>query len=105
VVVMPNHLHGILLVGAHPADLVGTTHRQSLGKYMQWFKSITTHDYIEGVKHDQWPPFDNRLWQRNYYEHVIRNDRDLERIRLYIGANPSRWDSDDENPVRTRDTP
>lgn len=101
-VVMPNHLHGILLMNAHPADLVGTRHRESLGKYMQWFKSITTHDYMEGVKEVGWTPFEGRLWQRNYYEHIVRNDNDLQRIRLYIAANPSQWDSDDENPESLR---
>lgn len=43
----------------------------------------------------------NPVWQRNYYEHVIRNDRDLERIRDYIVTNPLRWALDRENPRRS----
>ena len=39
-----------------------------------------------------------KLWQRNYYEHVIRNDRDLDRVREYIAANPAKWALDRENP-------
>jgi putative transposase len=42
-----------------------------------------------------------RLWQRDYYEHVIRNDRELEIIRDYIRANPQRWATDPENPAAT----
>jgi hypothetical protein len=40
------------------------------------------------------------IWQRNYYEHIIRNEKDLQRITDYIEANPLRWNDDDENPVR-----
>src|SRR5690606_11595923 len=40
---------------------------------VQWFKTMTTNEYIRGVKTKQWKPFDGKLWQRNYYEHIIRN--------------------------------
>jgi putative transposase len=42
-----------------------------------------------------------RVWQRNYYEHIVRNDADLQRIREYILTNPIRWAMDRENPTRT----
>lgn len=42
------------------------------------------------------------LWQRNYYEHIVRNERQLKRLRRYIDENPERWEFDLENPVRTR---
>lgn len=42
------------------------------------------------------------LWQRNYYEHIVRNERQLERLRRYIDENPGRWQLDHENPARTR---
>ena len=45
------------------------------------------------------------LWQRNYYEHIIRNDADLTRIREYIANNPTRWADDENNPVNIRTTP
>jgi REP element-mobilizing transposase RayT len=43
-----------------------------------------------------------RLWQRNYYEHIIRNGDELNRTRQYIADNPARWDSDRENPNHVR---
>ncbi len=43
-----------------------------------------------------WPRFEHRLWQRNYYEHVIRNERDLQAIYDYIIANPMNWEKDEE---------
>ena len=65
---------------------------------MQWFKTMTTNNYIHGVKEYGWQPFKGILWQRSFYEHVIRNDEALNRIREYIQTNPQRWDLDRENP-------
>ena len=53
---------------------------------------MTTNEYIRSVKQHGWPPFPGKLWQRNYYEHIVRNDADLARIRAYIRANPANWD-------------
>jgi REP element-mobilizing transposase RayT len=64
---------------------------------VQWFKTMTTNEYIRMVKHAGWTPFQGRLWQRNYYEHIIRNERALERIRDYILTNPLHWHLDREN--------
>jgi REP element-mobilizing transposase RayT len=66
---------------------------------MAWFKSMTTNAYIRGARHDGWAAFKTRLWQRNYYEHIVRNERDLDSVREYIFNNPARWDSDPENPA------
>ncbi|MGI8475311.1 MAG: transposase [Thermomicrobiales bacterium] len=63
----------------------------TLGKVMQWFKSATTRDYGVGVETSGWTPYPGRLWQRSYYEHVVRDEADLERIRAYIAGNPARW--------------
>ena len=63
----------------------------SLGDIVGAFKSITTHQYIDGVNHREWIPFVKRLWQRNYWERVIRNTGKLDRIRQYIEENPVRW--------------
>jgi REP element-mobilizing transposase RayT len=65
---------------------------------VQRFKTLTTHKYMNGVNQQGWQYFQIRLWQRNYYEHVIRDEADLNRIRAYISANQSRWSSDSENP-------
>ncbi|MCI0404588.1 MAG: hypothetical protein L0209_00705, partial [candidate division Zixibacteria bacterium] len=45
-----------------------------------------------------WPPFSGRLWQRNYYEHIIRTDDDFNAVREYIWLNPAKWVEDNENP-------
>ncbi|MFA4835623.1 MAG: transposase [Dehalococcoidia bacterium] len=132
-VVMPNHIHGIIMIHSEtrrgdPCDRPGMGHRRgeykirpydgpekcggnkngtlsgSLGRIIQAFKSITTVSYVEGVSRHGWPPFPGRLWQRNYYEHVIRNDDDLNRIREYIQNNPARWSEDEENPERVNPT-
>ena len=114
-VVMPNHFHGIVTmsdptVGAdlcvglpnevpmhptHPGAHTGAP----LPTIIQWFKTMTTNEYIRGVKRFGWPAFQGHLWQRNYYEHIIRDEDSLNRIRQYIVDNPARWDSDGENPT------
>ena len=70
----------------------------SLGRIMQAFTSITTHEYIVGVKRFGWPSFAGKLWQRNYHDHIIRNEKDLHRIRQYIVDNPACWAEDKNNP-------
>lgn len=69
-----------------------------LPEIIQWYKTMTTNAYIRGVKQSGWTPFAGKLWQRNYYEHIIRDEVDLERIRAYIEDNPTMWASDNENP-------
>ena len=63
----------------------------SLSQVIQWFKIMTTTEYIRQVKRSGWPAFDRRVWQRGYYEHIIRDDESLGRLRRYIEANPARW--------------
>lgn len=138
-IVMPNHLHGILVInddarGAHtpvgarrcldPARLAperreqpsenvngygnietrranqGATHRVaptcksgSIGAIVGQFKSSTTKLINRIRKHPGMP-----VWQRNYFEHVIRNEKDLIQIRQYIKGNPLQWELDGENP-------
>jgi len=67
-------------------------------------KSITTVLYTRGVKRSGWPPFVGRLWQRNYYEHIIRDERESERIRTSrIRSNERVWSkpvvSDGQKPI------
>jgi len=77
----------------------------TLGDIVGAFKSRVTVEYIRGVKTSGWPPFRGRLWQRNYYEHIIRNERALNAIRQYIIENPRRWQMDRENEARTAPDP
>ena len=66
---------------------------------LRWFKTMSTNEYIRGVKQRGWTPFPGKLWQRNYYEHIVRNEPELNRIRQYIIDNPGNWAGDGENPV------
>ncbi len=93
-VVMPNHLHGIISLGTDP-DRTSRGDAPSLSEVIGWFKSRSTHDYILGVKADGWPRFRGKLWQEAFYDHIIRSERALERIRTYIAANPSQWERDE----------
>jgi len=72
--------------------------RLSLPDAVHRFKSFTTARYRHGVTQNGWPRFPGRLWQRNYYEHIIRNEDELQRIRQYIARNPADRASDRENP-------
>jgi putative transposase len=65
---------------------------------VQWFKSFTTARYRHGVADLGWSGFPSRLWQRNYYEHVVRDGADMERICDYIATNPQRWAEDQLHP-------
>lgn len=98
-VVMPNHIHGVVMlvsdVGAgpcacpnkdkpesgQPQGVAPTMSTISLPDVVHRFKTLTTKRYIDGVKLLGWPPFAGRLWQRNYYEHIVRGENELNRIR------------------------
>ena len=102
-VVMPNHIHGVLVI---VGPTVGATHasplqrpagpsKRSIGAIVGSYKSavskrINAMRGTPGVS----------VWQRNFYEHVIRNESTLNRIRQYIADNPARWAEDPENPAR-----
>jgi hypothetical protein len=65
-----------------------TTERFVLGDIVGRFKSLTTYKYIFGVENYNWTPFYKKLWQRNYFERIIRNEKQLYSIRIYIKNNP-----------------
>ena len=79
-------------LGAHRGAPLPTG--TQLSTVVQWFKTMTTNEYIRGVKQLDWPPFDRKLWQRNYFEHIIRNEFSYDKIANYIITNPSRWKED-----------
>lgn len=116
---IPNKFPGILNIGS-THGLCGSTHgltptglsmqfgsyvgadpcvrpQQKLFRVIHWFKTMTTNYYIRNVKINRWQPFDKRLWQRNYYEHVIRSEKDLYKIKQYIVDNPKIWNRDRNN--------
>lgn len=91
-IIMPNHVHFIIAIAASQDSC---THiGVPLQTIVQWFKTMTTNRYIKGVKNGEYPPFEKQIWQRNYYEHVIRNNKELQEIREYIINNPTKWELD-----------
>lgn len=65
---------------------------------MHRFKTLTTKRYTDGVKQLGWNAYRRRVWQRNRYERIVRDDGSLNRIRRYIVENPARWGEDAEHP-------
>ncbi len=103
-VVMPNHVHGIIVIAQTMLQSGGAQHAApvrpnvtagSLGAIVRSFKSAVTKR-INTLRSTPSAP----VWQRNYYEHIIRNEGDLKRVRDYIAANPFRWAKDENNPRR-----
>ncbi|HLP62304.1 MAG TPA: transposase [Candidatus Deferrimicrobium sp.] len=111
-VVMPDHIHTIIIVGAGPrvcpSVFASTGNPQGgigqprgvsptglpLPDMVSRIKSMTTKLYSDGVKQSGWQPFNGKLWQRNYYEHIIRNENELFQIREYVDNNPANWEID-----------
>lgn len=113
-IIMPDHLHCILEISstgeaskemrnlrgfdaclnASPPRPIGTSHG-SLGAIIQNYKSISTRR-INSMLHTP----GNHIWQRNYYEHIIRDERDRQAIAEYIVNNPRNWAADRENLAR-----
>jgi len=70
---------------------------KKLGDIVGAFESITTVKYIHGVKTLNWKSFNKRIWQRNYWEHIIRNENEFIRISEYIRNNAIMWNGDKLN--------
>lgn len=85
-IVMPNHLHGILVLGTVPDGAVPT-----LGAVVGGFKSLTSVEYARKVSEGTFPRFDRTLWQRGFHDHIIRSEVSLAKAREYIAGNPARW--------------
>ena len=111
-VVMPNHVHGVLFLlprafSRAASHCVGAVHeppysdrpsrrrRSLLSKVVGYWK-MNTARRVNGIRGGPRRP----LWQRGFYDRVIRNDLELYQIREYIRKNPANWDHDDENPDR-----
>ena len=101
-IVMPNHIHFIIKRTGDHAGVTGD-HTGLAGDHIGspllrdiigWFKTMSTNEYIAGVKDGRFMPFKGRLWQRNYYEHIIRNYDDYINIAEYIQNNPLKWEED-----------
>ena len=90
-VIMPNHLHGVIVLteGDEAAKP-----RQGLPEIVRAFKSYSARR-INALRRTPGLP----VWQRSYYEHIVRDQEDWERIREYIFNNPQEWDRDLENAM------
>lgn len=114
-VIMPNHLHGIIVIdgeseylqGRHPkkgypqgVSLQGNIEygRPNLGTIIGSYKSLCANAWLKLIKSRDINAR-GKFWQSNYYEHVIRDEEELNRIRNYIVDNPLKWETDWENPV------
>ena len=100
---MPNHMHGIIrieydnneycrnAINRVPTGCGGITEqynsmgKQTLGEIIRWFKGRSTYEI-----HKLFPTIE--IWQPRFYDHIVRNEHDLERIRKYIILNPKRWE-------------
>ena len=94
-VVMPNHFHCILYCDRENSN--------NIPKVLDYFKSITTVECINGVKTKGWARFYQHLWQRNYWDDIIWNGRQFDFVRNYIALNPSRWLQDNINTNHCKD--
>jgi putative transposase len=111
-IIMPNHIHGIIIVGAGLAPAL--SHRATarvaptfsvgrpaptVGEIVGTFKSLCIHDWLTYIREKKIDAV-GKFWQRNYYDHIIRNEDELNKVREYIQTNPLRWHLDKENPER-----
>lgn len=100
-ILMPNHIHGIIniikdeIVGARhasPLQRINGVKPQSVGTIIGSFKSSVTKKLHQTKTITQ-----AKIWQRNYYEHIIRDEQDYQKIFEYIENNPANWLVDEEN--------
>ncbi len=102
-VIMPNHLHGIIIItnlcrgGSRTAPTGEDIKYKPLGRLIGAFKTVSTKN-INQIRNMPEIPF----WQRNYYERIIRDEKDLNKIREYIKNNPLKWELDEENLNRKK---
>ena len=90
-IIMPNHFHAIIAITEQEQPQgISTT----VGDIVGAFKSITTNEYIKKVKSNHWEHFNKRLWQRNFWEHIIRDEKSDQEISKYIISNPQNWIND-----------
>ena len=83
-VIMPDHLHFIITIAERHTG-------RSLQDIMQFFKTMTTNEYMRLVKNNQLPYFHKKIWQKSFYDHIIRDQNDYNEIWEYIEYNPKKW--------------
>ena len=83
-VTMADHIHFVINLDGEGS----IENREPISDIMQWFKGITTINYIEKVKAGVLPAFYKKIWQKGFYEHVIRSEEELYQVQRYIQENP-----------------
>ena len=95
-VIMPNHFHAIITISQNSRFLREDMESSpTISQIVQSFKRRSTIEYGKMVKMGMIPPYDGQIWQRSFYDHVIRNDADYEEIYKYIYENPIHWQADE----------
>ena len=89
-VVMPNHFHAIIEISRADMESAPT-----ISDIIQSFKRYSTLEYIKMVKKGDVPPFEKQIWQRGFYDHIIRDRCDYDEISKYIYENPLKWEEDE----------
>ncbi len=90
-VIMPNHFHGIIIL--EPPRRGAARRAPALGQIIRAFKSLSAIEANRILGSPERP-----FWQRNYYEHIVRDEDELHRVRQYIRDNPLHWEDDPDNP-------
>ncbi len=105
-IIMPNHIHGIVIILEKERKDVGALHELPLQDTKRTRRRMVLPRVVGYFKMNSAKQVNrlsvssaNPLWQRNHYEHVIRNQYELSKIREYIENNPAKWDLDRENPL------
>ncbi len=86
-VIKPNHIHIIVVITERHAG-------RSLHDVMRWFETMTTNEYIRDVKKGMLKPFNKKLFQQSFHDHIIRGKKDYQKIWEYIDTNPLKWELD-----------
>ncbi len=99
-VIMPNHFHGIIVIQTPGVVQGAASSAPTLGRVMRAFKSVSAIEANRILYRSERP-----FWQRNYYERIVRNEDELNRMRQYIQDNPFRWAEDPDHPDNVRTVP
>ncbi len=108
-VVMPNHFHALVWVQSSVAAAPVAAEdneipfrrgiqNEEILRLMHEFKSRTTSEYIKGVRRGEYEPFNIAVWQRSYYDQIVRKTELIQKVRNYIDHNPAKWTEDRFHP-------
>jgi REP element-mobilizing transposase RayT len=91
-IIMPNHLHGIIIIKKR----VEASAPPTISQIIRSLKSKCTNEYLQYINEKNLN-ISGKIWQRSFYDHIIRDEKSLNKIRNYIINNPANWLEDEEN--------